>query len=149
KRLSVLMLFAIGFLSACSTDVQACSCERASRQQLRDVLPLSFDGRIVAVEILSKDQFRSVRGSVSVVRKIKGDVSDEIDGFAHYDSSVGCGAGSRFEVLRATGQVVEFGVQPWRMGDFGTVPFVSMCTLSPSEIFPVPKGTGVPLWRDP
>jgi hypothetical protein len=139
KALLVLVLSAISVLGAWSTDAQACSCERASRQQLRDVLPLSFDGRVIAVEIFSRDQFGVVRASVSVLRKIKGSVPDKIDVFAHYDNRVGCGAGSTFEALRATGQAVEFGVEPWRVDEFGTVPFVSMCTLSSSEIYPVRK----------
>jgi hypothetical protein len=147
KGLFVLVLFGISFLGSWTTDAQACSCAGVTRRQVRDVLPLSFDGRVIATEVVSSKGFGLVRASVSLVRKIKGDVSDKLDIFARHDDRSGCGVGNRFEIVRATGQILEFGVQPWRVGDFqDAVPFVHMCTLSYSEIDPSPKGTGVNLW---
>src|SRR5262245_57638960 len=94
KALLALVLLGASFLGAWTTDAQACSCERLSRQQLRDRLPLSFDGYVTELEDLKA----VVRAKVRVVRKLKGDISDQLDMFA-WRTTLGCAdVGGAFKV---------------------------------------------------
>jgi len=90
-----ILTFQIGL----ATDALACSCVQATRQELRDMLPLSFDGRVAATKALSKDNAGAFQATVKVVRKIKGDAASEVSVFTNIMGSM-CGVAEQLEFAR-------------------------------------------------
>jgi hypothetical protein len=135
------LIFILTFQIGLAADAVACSCMRATRQELRNALPLSFDGRVVATKILGKynsgtfQATGALQATVKVVRKIKGEVASEVSVFTYIDGR-SCGAAEQLWFARAQGRVLEFGVQPNNFLD--ELPanelVVLLCSLSSSEL---------------
>lgn len=125
-------LSALAAIVLVSEAALACSCLPASRQELRRLSLLSFDGRVVGVTpSVSGD---SVAARVRVVRRLKGRAGTVVTVHSR-SSSAACGVGGTLTQAQASGTLYEFNLtrnssQP----DFPKGAWtVGLCTLKPSE----------------
>ena len=92
-------------------SVSACSCLNVSRQELRDLFPISFNGRVVKVERLGEAHREIVKAIVDVVWPLKGAPPAQLTIYSRYAGGW-CGSGRELFEAQATGEVWEFNISP-------------------------------------
>lgn len=133
--IKIALLSGLAFLtSILPHPATACSCEQMSRQELRNKLPISFNGRVISVERLGEPFSEAVKATVEVVWPFKGAPANPATIYSRYEGGW-CGVGRELFEAQASREIWEFNIDtnasdPKVPRDAMTV---SYCTLRPME----------------